>query len=85
MNTPQVAELVGRYRKALEKLNSLTDKLSEPERNRYLKLKSRFEAQMTAWENISVTEPTQITSNLEESYNEIESIWYSTHRASNTY
>jgi uncharacterized protein YciW len=78
MNSPQVAELVGRYRKALEKLNGHSDKLSESQKNRYLKLKSRFEAQMTAWENISVTEPKQITANLEESYNEIESIWYST-------
>lgn len=80
MESPQASVLVRRFRNALEKLDSKEDRLSESQKMQYRILKQRFEAQMNAWQNVSVSETDQMTRNLQESYNEIEAIWYSAHR-----
>jgi|GEM_PF-2582690 len=82
MSSRQVQLLVERYRQALSRLNRLTDRLNESQRQRYVKLKNRFEAQLDAWEKMKVSETNQVNANLQESYHEIESIWYRGKRSS---
>ena len=76
MDPVQVQTLVGQYHEALEKLDSRINRLSEVEQIKYTQQKERFVAQIQSWQKASEREFNQLESNLEESYNELESVWY---------
>ena len=78
MDPQQVQKLVGRYHEAIRKLDSQMDRLSEAQKRQYEMKKERFIAQIRSWQKASEREFEQLESNLEESFNELESVWYST-------
>ena len=80
MDPVQVQTLVGRYHEAIRKLDSRIDRLSESEKKKYEQRKERFIAQIRSWQRASEREFGQLESNLEESFNELESVWYSAQR-----
>ena len=81
MDTPhQVQKLVDRYQKQLKRLDAHADKLSASEKKKYERLKERFIAQVKSWQQVSAREYAQVQSNLEEGYNELESVWYNVQR-----
>ena len=77
MESQQVQTLVARYQAALKQLDQRIDRLSETEKKKYEKLRERFVAQIRSWQQVSQREYQQLESNLEESYNELEAVWFS--------
>lgn len=77
MDPIQVKTLIGSYQKAIEKLDSQTDRLDESQQKKYALRKERFKALILSWQKISERELEQMESSLEESFNELESVWYS--------
>jgi uncharacterized protein YukE len=80
MDPTQVQALVGRYHKAIGTLDSQTDRLDESQQKQYEQQKERFVAQIHSWQKASEREFEQMQSNLEESFNELESVWYHARR-----
>jgi len=80
MDPVQVEQLVGRYQEAIKKLDSKIDRLDRTEKSKYEQRKERFIAQIRSWQRASEREFNQLESNLEESFNELESVWYSAQR-----
>ena len=80
MDQQQVQALVGRYQAAIATLDSRADKLNDKEKAEYERKKDRFIAQIRSWQKASEREYEQLESNLEQSFNELESVWYSVQR-----
>lgn len=80
MKSQRVQRLVERYKLEIKKLDSRSERLTASEKKRYEKLKERFIAQILSWQKAAEREFTQLESNLESSYNELESVWYTTQR-----
>jgi len=77
MDPQQVQALVGSYYNKLKKLDSQAKQLTAGQQKEYAERKNRFIAQIRSWQKASQREYEQLESNLEQSFNELESTWYS--------
>jgi hypothetical protein len=83
MDTHQIYKLFDRYESAVDKLDSAIEPLSDTEKKQFQEVKTKFRQLLYSWKKTSQREYRQLESNLEESYRQLETVWYNAQQKTN--